>query len=240
MSIERKVAIITGASQGLGAELVRAYRNRNYRVVANSRSIAPSRDSDVLAVAGDIADPVTAERIVREALVLFGRIDTLVNNAGVFVSKPFVEFTQADYDHNLAVNVAGFFHITQRAAAEMLKQGSGHIVSITAALVDQPIAGVPAALAALTKGALNAVTRSLAIEFASRGVRVNAVAPGLIETDMTAGLGDDLLSNVPARRPGSPDDVAGCVRFLASDDAAYVTGTTLVVDGGMSLYPKFV
>jgi NAD(P)-dependent dehydrogenase (short-subunit alcohol dehydrogenase family) len=123
MSIKRKVAIITGASQGLGAELVRAYRDRDYRVVANSRSIAPSRDSDVLAVAGDIADPATAERIIREALVLFGRIDTLVNNAGVFVSKPFVEFTQADYDHNLAVNVAGFFHITQRAAAEMLKQG---------------------------------------------------------------------------------------------------------------------
>src|SRR5205807_2166038 len=180
MSNERKVAIITGASQGLGAELVRAYRNRNYRVVANSRSIAPSRDSDVLAVAGDIADPVTAERVIREAMTVFGRIDTLVNNAGVFVSKPFVEFTQADYDHNLAVNVAGFFHITQRAAAEMLKQGSGHIVSITATLVDQPIAGVPAALAALTKGALNAVTRSLAIEFASRGVRVNAVAPGLL------------------------------------------------------------
>jgi NAD(P)-dependent dehydrogenase (short-subunit alcohol dehydrogenase family) len=187
MSIERKVAIISGASQGIGAELVQAYRNRNYRVVANSRSIAPSRDPDVLDVAGDIADPATAERVVREALALFGRIDSLVNNAGVFVSKPFIEFTQADYDHNLAVNVAGFFHITQRAAAEMLKQGSGHIVSITAALVDQPIAGVPAALAALTKGALNAVTRSLAIEFASRGVRVNAVAPGIIKTPMNRG-----------------------------------------------------
>src|SRR2546421_645331 len=153
MSIERKVALITGASQGIGTELVRAYRDRGYRVIANSRSIAPGCDPHVLAVAGDIADPATAERVVCEAMTVFGRIDTLVNNAGVFVSKPFVEFTQADYDHNLAVNVAGFFHITQRAAAEMLKQGSGNIISITAALVDQPIAGVPAALAALTKGA---------------------------------------------------------------------------------------
>src|SRR5258708_20815848 len=184
MSIERKVAIITGASKGRAAGWVGPYGIRNYRVVPNSGPIAPSRDSDVLAVAGDIADPATAERVIREAMTVFGRIDTLVNNAGVFVSKPFVEFTQADYDHNLAVNVAGFFHITQRAAAEMLKQGSGHIVSITAALLDQPIAGVPAALAALTKGALNAVTRSLAIEFASRGVRVNAVSPAILTTPM--------------------------------------------------------
>ena len=231
MSIERKVAIITGASQGLGAELVRAYRNCNYRVVANSRSIAPSRDSDVLAVAGDIADPVTAERIVREALMLFGRIDTLVNNAGVFVSKPFVEFTQADYDHNLAVNVAGFFHITQRAAAEMLKQGSGHVVSITAALVDQPIAGVPAALAALTKGALNAVTRSLAIEFASRGVRVNAVAPGIMKTPMNPEATHEVLAKLhPVGRMGEARDIAEAVLYL--EHAPFVTGEILRVDGG--------
>ena len=231
MSIERKVAIITGASQGLGAELVRVYRNRNYRVVANSRSIAPSRDSDVLAVAGDIADPATAERVIREAMTVFGRIDTLVNNAGVFVSKPFVEFTQADYDHNLAVNVAGFFHITQRAAAEMLKQGSGHIVSITAALVDQPIAGVPAALAALTKGALNAVTRSLAIEFASRGVRVNAVAPGIIKTPMNPEATHEALAKLhPVGRMGEARDIAEAVLYL--EHAPFVTGEILRVDGG--------
>src|SRR5258708_30693938 len=116
--------------------------------------MARSRDPDVLAVAGDIADRASAERVIREALALFGRIDTLVNNAAVFVSKPFVEFTQADYDHNLAVNVAGFFHITPRAAAQMLKQGSGHIVSISAALADQPIAGLPPALSPLTKAPL--------------------------------------------------------------------------------------
>ena len=154
MSNEQKVVIVTGASQGIGADLVRAYRDRNYRVIASSRSIKPGADADVLAVPGDISRAGTAERIVARRLRRFGRIDSLVNNAGVFLSKPFIEFTQDDYAHNMAVNVAGFFHITQRAAAEMLKQGSGHIVSITTSLVDQPIAGVPAALASMTKGAL--------------------------------------------------------------------------------------
>ena len=132
MSIERKVAIITGASQGLGAELVRAYRTRNYRVVSNSRSIAASRDSDVLAVAGDIADPATAERVIREALTVFGRIDTLVNNAGVFVSKPFTDYTAEDYALMVGVNLTGFFWLTQRVIAEMLKRNGGHVVNISA------------------------------------------------------------------------------------------------------------
>ena len=153
MSNEQKVVIVTGASQGIGAGLVQAYRDQNFRVIAKSRSIKPSADPDVLAVAGDIGEPETAQQIVRR-LERFGRINTLINNAGVFLSKPFIEFTKDDYARNMAVNVAGFFHITQRAAAEMLKQGSGHIVSITTSLVDQPIAGVPAALASLTKGAL--------------------------------------------------------------------------------------
>lgn len=178
MRNEQKVVVITGASQGIGAGLVRAYRDRNYRVVATSRSIKPSADPDIHTVAGDISKPETADRIVREGIERFGRIDSLVNNAGVFLAKPFVEMTQEDYDHNLGVNVAGFFHITQRAAAEMLKQGSGHIVSITTSLVDQPMVGMPSALASLTKGGLNAVTRSLAMEFSRSGVRVNAVPPG--------------------------------------------------------------
>ncbi|MBV8167103.1 MAG: SDR family NAD(P)-dependent oxidoreductase, partial [Alphaproteobacteria bacterium] len=179
MSTERKVVIITGASQGIGAALVRAYRDRHYRVVATARSIAPSQDPDVVTVAGDIADPETAERVVRAARERFGRLDSLVNNAGIFLSKPFIEFSADEYARTMATNVTGFFHITQKAAAAMLDQGAGHIVSITTTLVDQPIAGVPAALAALSKGALNAATRSLATEFASRGVRVNAVAPGI-------------------------------------------------------------
>ena len=231
MSTERKVVIVTGASQGIGADLVRAYRDRNYRVVATSRSIKPGADADVLAVAGDISEPETAERVVGAALERFGRIDSLVNNAGVFLSKPFIEFTEDDYAHNMAVNVAGFFHITQRAAAEMLKQGSGHIVSITTALVEQPIAAVPAALASLTKGALNAVTRSLAIEFATSGVRVNAVAPGIIKTPMHPVETHAALAALhPVGRMGEVRDVVEAVLYLES--APFVTGEILHVDGG--------
>jgi NAD(P)-dependent dehydrogenase (short-subunit alcohol dehydrogenase family) len=231
MSSQQKVVIVTGASQGIGAGLVRAYRDRNYRVVASSRSIKPGADADVLAVAGDISEPETAERIVRAALEHFGRIDTLVNNAGVFLSKPFIEFTQDDYAHNMAVNVAGFFHITQRAAAEMLKQGSGHIVSITTSIVDQPMAGVPAALASLTKGALNAVTRSLAIEFALSGVRVNAVAPGIIKTPMHPVETHAAFAGLhPVGRMGEVRDVVEAVLFLES--APFVTGEILHIDGG--------
>jgi NAD(P)-dependent dehydrogenase (short-subunit alcohol dehydrogenase family) len=233
MSSEQKVVIITGASQGIGAGLVRAYRDRNYRVVATARSIKPGTDADVLAVPGDISQPETAERVVREALERFGRIDSLVNNAGVFLAKPFIEFTQEDYDHNLGVNVAGFFHITQRAAAEMLKQGSGHIVGITTSLVDQPIAGVPSALASLTKGALNAVTKSLAIEFATRGVRVNAVSPGIIKTPMHPPETHAALAGLhPVNRLGEIRDIVDAVIYL--ENAGFVTGEILHVDGGQS------
>jgi NAD(P)-dependent dehydrogenase (short-subunit alcohol dehydrogenase family) len=233
MSTEQKVVIITGASQGIGAGLVRAYRDRNYRVVASSRSIEASADADILAVPGDISKPETAERIVREGLERFGRIDSLVNNAGVFVSKPFIEFTQDDFAHNMGVNVAGFFHITQRAAAEMLKQGSGHIVSITTSLVDQPNARVPAALASLTKGGLNSVTKSLAMEFAKRGVRVNAVSPGIIKTpmhsvEMHAALG----AMHPVGRMGEIRDIVDAVLYL--ETACFVTGEILHVDGGQN------
>lgn len=233
MSNERKVVIVTGASQGIGAALVKAYRDQNYRVIANSRSIKPSTDEDVLTIAGDISRSETADRIVREGLKRFGRIDSLVNNAGVFLSKPFIEFTAADYARNMAVNVDGFFHITQRAAAEMLKQGSGHIVSITTAIVDQPIAGVPAALASLTKGALNAVTKSLATEFASRGVRVNAVAPGVIKTPMHAPETHEFLAKLhPVGRMGEIRDIVDAVLYL--EKASFVTGEILHVDGGQN------
>ena len=140
MGIEQKVAVITGAERGIGAALVKAYRDRNYRVVATARSIKPSDDDDVLAVPGDIADRKTAERAISEGMARFGRIDTLVNNAGIFIAKPFTQYTEADYAAILGVNVAGFFHITQLAIAEMEKQGSGHIVQITTSLVDHAIA----------------------------------------------------------------------------------------------------
>ena len=233
MSNEQKVAVITGASQGIGASLVKAYRDRNYRVVATSRSIKQGADPDVLAVAGDIGDPATAERVVAEALSRFGRIDTLVNNAGVFIAKPFTDYSAEDYATALSTNVAGFFHISQRVAAEMLKQGSGHIVSITTSLTDHPIAGVPSALANLTKGGINSATKSLAIEFAARGVRVNAVSPGVIKTPMHAPETHDFLASIhPVGRMGEIRDVVDAVLYL--ETAGFVTGEILHVDGGQS------
>jgi NAD(P)-dependent dehydrogenase (short-subunit alcohol dehydrogenase family) len=233
MRNEQKVVVITGASQGIGAGLVRAYRDRNYRVVATSRSIKPSADPDIHTVAGDISQPETADWIVREGIERFGRIDSLVNNAGVFLAKPFVEMTQEDYDHNLGVNVAGFFHITQRAAAEMLKQGSGHIVSITTSLVDQPMVGMPSALASLTKGGLNAVTRSLAMEFSRSGVRVNAVSPGVIKTPMHPVETHSTLAGLhPVGRMGEIRDVVDAVLYL--ENAGFITGEILHVDGGQN------
>lgn len=227
----QKVVIVTGASQGIGEGLVKAYRDRGYNVVATSRSIVQSADAGIHAVPGDIVNPATANRIVQEAIQKFGRIDTLVNNAGVFLAKPFVEFTQEDFDHNMGVNVAGFFHITQRAAKHMIDQGSGHIVSVTTSLVEQPIAGVPSALASLTKGGLNAVTQELAIEFATRGIRVNAVAPGIIKTPMNPPETHGFLSALhPVGRMGEIRDIVEAVLYLES--ASFVTGEILHVDGG--------
>jgi len=233
MSNERKVAIITGASQGIGAALVKGFRDRNYRVVATSRSIKQTGDEDILAVPGDIADPATAEAVVREALVRFGRIDTLVNNAGIFIAKPFTDYTAADFESKIATNLAGFFHITQRAAAEMLKQGSGHIVSITTSLTDNATAQVPTVLANLTKGGINSATKALAVEYATRGIRVNAVSPGVIKTPMHAPSTHGFLANLhPVKRLGEIRDIVDAVLFLES--AGFVTGEILHVDGGQS------
>ena len=233
MGVEQKVVIITGASQGIGAELVKGYRDRNYRVVANSRSIKPSSDPDILAVAGDIADPKTAESIVAQAIERFGRIDSLVNNAGVFVAKPFTSYTDEDYASIIAINLGSFFNVTRRVAAEMLKQGSGHIVQITTSLVDHANSNVPSVLASLTKGGLNAATKSLAIEYASKGIRVNAVAPGVIKTPMHGAETHDFLAKLhPVGRMGETKDIVDAVLFLES--AAFVTGEILHVDGGQS------
>jgi NAD(P)-dependent dehydrogenase (short-subunit alcohol dehydrogenase family) len=233
MGAEQKVVIITGASQGIGAELVKGYRDRNYRVVANSRSIKPSSDPDIVAVPGDVADPKTAERIVAQALERFGRIDSLVNNAGVFVAKPFTSYTGEDYASIIAINLGSFFNVTRRVAAEMLKQGSGHIVQITTSLVDHANSNVPSVLASLTKGGLNAATKSLAIEYAKAGIRVNAVAPGVIKTPMHGAETHDFLAKLhPVGRMGETKDIVDAVLFLES--AAFVTGEILHVDGGQS------
>jgi NAD(P)-dependent dehydrogenase (short-subunit alcohol dehydrogenase family) len=231
MSAERKVALITGASQGIGAGLVQGFRERGYRVVANSRSIKPSDSADLLAVAGDITDPAVAKRVVDTAVERFGRVDTLVNNAGIFISKPFIEYTAEDFASVISVNLAGFFHVSQHAAARMLSQKSGHIVNITTTIVDQPMAGVPAALASLTKGGLDAVTRGLAIEYADKGIRVNAVAPGIIKTPMHPKETHDFLAKLhPMQRMGEVHEIVDAVLYL--DNAAFVTGEVLHVDGG--------
>ena len=233
MSNEQKVAIVTGASQGIGEALVKAYRDRNYRVVATSRSIKQGSDPDVLAVAGDIGDPATAERVVSEALARFGRVDTLVNNAGIFMAKPFTTYTAEDFAAKVSTNLAGFFHITQRASAEMLKQGSGHIVSITTTLTDHALSDVPSVLASLTKGGINSATKSLAIEFADKGVRVNAVSPGVIKTPMHAPETHAFLAGLhPVGRLGEIRDVVDAVLYL--ETAGFVTGEILHVDGGQS------
>jgi NAD(P)-dependent dehydrogenase (short-subunit alcohol dehydrogenase family) len=233
MGAEQKVAIITGASQGIGADLVKGFRDRNYRVVANSRSIKPSPDPDIATVAGDVADPKTAERIVSQAIERFGRVDTLVNNAGIFVAKPFTDYTDKDYASMLSINLGSFFHVTRRVAAEMLKQGSGHIVQVTTSLVDHANSSVPSVLASLTKGGLNAATKSLAIEYASRGIRVNAVAPGVIKTPMHTPESHEVLAKLhPVGRMGETRDIVDAVLFL--EGAPFVTGEILHVDGGQS------
>jgi NAD(P)-dependent dehydrogenase (short-subunit alcohol dehydrogenase family) len=233
MNTSSKVAVVTGASQGIGASLVQAFRDRGYRVVANSRSIKPSNDPDILAVPGDIADPAVAKRIVSEGVAKFGRIDTLVNNAGVFIAKPFTQYTAEDYATAIAINVGGFFHITQAALAEMEKQGSGHVVSITTTLAEHAVDGVPSVLANLTKGGMNSATKSLAIEYAKRGIRVNAVSPGIIKTPMHAPETHDFLAALhPVARMGEIADVVQAVLYL--DTAGFVTGEILHVDGGQS------
>jgi len=233
MSHERKVAVITGASQGIGAALVKAYREQGYGVVATSRSVEKSSDDDMLAIPGDITDRTTAERVVRDGVARFGRIDTLINNAGIFIAKPFTKYTEADYAAVIGVNLTGFFHITQLAVAEMEKRKSGHVVQITTSLVDSANSNVPSVLASLTKGGLSAATKSLAIEYAKRGIRVNAVAPGIIKTPMNpVETYDQLAALHPLGRMGEISDVVGAILYLES--AGFVTGETIHVDGGQA------
>ena len=233
MGIEQKVAVITGTSQGIGAALVKAYRDRHYRVVATARSIRPSNDDEILTLPGDIADRKTAERAIAEGVARFGRIDTLVNNAGIFIAKPFTQYTEADYAAILGVNIASFFHLTQLAVAEMEKQRKGHVVQITTSLVDHANSSVPSVLASLTKGGLSAATKSLAIEYAARGIRVNAVSPGVINSPMqAAGCPEFLGALHPMGHMGEISDIVDAVLYLES--APFVTGEILHVDGGQS------
>jgi NAD(P)-dependent dehydrogenase (short-subunit alcohol dehydrogenase family) len=231
VSAQAKVVVITGASQGIGAALVEAYRKLDYRVVANSRSILPSGDPNILSVAGDIGEPETGPRLIAEAIDHFGRIDTLVNNAGIFIASPFTGYSGKHYAEIVATNLTGFFFTTQAAVAAMAKQGSGHVVSITTALVEHPLSAVPSVLASLSKGGVAAATRSLAVEYAARGIRANAVAPGIIRTPMHSAETHEALAALhPVGRMGEISDVVGGVLYLESAD--FVTGETLFVDGG--------
>ena len=229
---DQKVVIITGGSQGIGAGLVAEYRRRGWAVVATSRTIEPDGDSGVLTVDGDISEAATTERIISGALSRFGRIDTLINNAGVFISKPFTDYTADDYATVVAVNLTGFFTLTQRAIAEMLKRGSGHIVNITTTLADYANSSSPSVLTSLTKGGLASATKSLAVEYASRGIRINAVSPGIIQTpvhpaESYVGLGDQLP---PIGHVGQVSDIVDGILYLES--SPFVTGEILHIDGG--------
>ena len=228
---DRKVAIVTGGSQGIGAGLVAEYRRRGWAVVTASRTLKPARDTGVLSVKGDITDPATTDRIISGALESFGRIDTLINNAGIFISKPFTDYTADDFAVAVGVNLSGFFWLTKRAITEMLKRGSGHVVNITTTLADHANSSTPSVLTAVTKGGLASATRSLAIEYASRGIRVNAVSPGIIQTPEHAPETYDGLAGLqPLGRVGQVSDIVDGVLFLES--SPFITGEILHIDGG--------
>jgi NAD(P)-dependent dehydrogenase (short-subunit alcohol dehydrogenase family) len=229
-----KVAIITGASRGIGAGLVDGYREAGYAVVGVAQSMPPSDEPDYATVQGDISEAETAQRSVDLALDRFGRVDTLINNAGIYIGKPFTDYTFDDYRAVVAVNLTGFFHITQRAIPLMLKQDGGHIVNVSTSLVENASSKSPAALATLTKGGLSAVTRSLAIEYASQGLRVNAVSLGVIKTPMhdDAASYAELADMHPLGRMGEVADVVRGILYL--EQATFVTGETLHIDGGQA------
>jgi len=227
-----KVAVITGASQHIGAGLVAAYRGRGWAVVATARTIRLAEDPEVLSVDADIADPAAAGRITAAALERFGRIDTLVNTEGAVISKPFTDYTAADYATVIGVNLTGFFWLTQHAIAEMASRYGGHVVNVTTPLAEVADSGTPAALAALTTGGLAAATRSLAAEYAAYDIRVNAVSPGVIQAPVhLAGCYDSPGDRLPPLgRPGRVSDVVDGVLFLES--SPYITGEILHIDGG--------
>ncbi len=228
---EKKVAIVTGASQGIGAGIAAAFSAAGYAVVGTALSVEPSGTPDVLMLAGDIAQAETAELVIEQALDRFGRVDTLVNDAGIFIGKPFTEYTFDDYVAITSVNLTGFFHITQRAIRQMVAQGGGHVVNVSTSLVEHADRRTPSALASLTKGGLEAVTRSLATEYAGRGVRVNTVALGVIKTPLhDAASYRELADRHPLGRVGEVGDVVDGVLYL--ERASFVTGEVLRIDGG--------
>ena len=236
MNNEHKVAVITGASQGIGAGLVKSFVERGFNVVANSRKVTQSTEvaaSDQISlVDGDIGEPATAARIVETALSRFKSIDVLVNNAGIFFTKPFTDYTAEDFKSLVSTNVEGFLYVTQLAIKQMLAQKTGgSIVTITAALARNPIRGFTAAVPMITKGGLETITQHLAMEYAKDGIRVNAVAPGAVYTPLHRNTPKEVMESLsPMGRPSTVKDITDAVMYLT--DAATVTGDILYVDGG--------
>ncbi len=228
-----KVAIITGASHGIGAGLVAGFRAAGYAVVGTARSIEPVDDVNLITVPGDITDPVTARSVADHALERFGQIDTLVNNAGVYIGKDFADYTIADYNAVASVNLVGFLHMTQAVIRPMIAQRHGHIVNITTSLVEHANSSTHSALASLTKGGLAAVTRSLAMEYAAAGIRVNALSLGIIRTPMHDPASyADMAALHPLGRLGEIEDVLDGILYL--ERAGFVTGESLHIDGGQA------
>ena len=231
MTADRKVVVVTGASQGLGEAFVKAYRERGWRAVGNSRSIAPSDDPDYITVPGDVGDPTIARKVVETALERFGRVDTLINNAGIWRPGRIEDIPEELYRRVMATNLDSVFFATQAAVPAMKKQGGGHIVQISTSLVEHPLQTVPAVLASLTKGAGDAATRGLAMELVSSNIRVNTISLGIVITPLHDGSNpEDLKSFSPMNRNGKIEDVVRALNYL--EDADYVTGEIHHVDGG--------
>jgi NAD(P)-dependent dehydrogenase (short-subunit alcohol dehydrogenase family) len=239
MGTQRKTVIVTGASQGIGAAIANLFLDRGYNVVANSRRITQKnelqRSDNVALVDGDIALPATAAKLVATAVQRFGSVDALVNNAGIFMVKPFTQFTTDDFRALSSTNLDGFFHVTQRVIEQLLEQKrGGSVVSITSSLTDSPIASLPASVPMITKGGINAISRNLAMEYAKQGIRVNTVSPGVVDTPLLKGLSKDFLQSLsPMGELGTTQDIADAVLFLT--EAPRVTGIVLNVDSGAHL-----
>jgi NAD(P)-dependent dehydrogenase (short-subunit alcohol dehydrogenase family) len=234
-STHKQTALITGASSGIGLGLTKGFLAAGFNVVANSRrltaagTLTPSHDLFLLD--GDVGEPSTARKLITSAEQRFGRIDVLINNAGIFVPKPFDEYTLEDFQRVVSTNLAGFFYVSQEAARHMKKHGGGQIITITTTLAQQPVAGVNAALTSLTKGGLNSATRGLAIEYAAQGIRVNAIAPGIVDTPMHKPENHESLKGLhPIRRLGTVEEIVEAALFLVR--APFITGEVLHVDGG--------
>jgi NAD(P)-dependent dehydrogenase (short-subunit alcohol dehydrogenase family) len=231
MTTDRKVVVVTGASHGLGEAFVKTYRERGWRAVGNARTIAPSDDPDYITVAGDVGDPAVARKVVNTAIERFGRVDTLINNAGIWRPGRIEDIPESLFREVMRTNLDSVFFATQAAVPAMKKQGGGHIVQISTSLVEHPLQTVPAVLASLSKGAGVAATRGLAMELASSNIRVNAISLGIVITPLHHGSNpEDLKSFSPMNRNGEIKDVVRAINYL--EDADYVTGEIHYVDGG--------